>query len=74
MQPLEGDEEQVKEGTGLKIFTPNKLLARLSNIIKTNKSWKQFIQIKNEIRHILYLLYQHNKFTNKVYNNLMKSL
>ena len=47
MQPLEGDEEEVKEGTGLKIFTPNKLLARLSNIIKTNKSWKQFIQIEN---------------------------
>ena len=38
MQPLEGDEEEVKEGTGLKIFTPNKLLARLSNIIKTNKN------------------------------------
>ena len=74
MQPLEGDEEEVKEGTGLKIFTRNKLLARLSNIIKTNKSWKQFIQIKNEIRPILHLLYQHNKFTNKVYNNLMKSL
>ena len=33
-------------------------------------SWKS----KNEIRQILYLLYQHNKITKKVYNNLIKSL
>ena len=44
--PLEGDEEEVKEETGLEILTPNKLLSRLFNIISTNKSWKQFIQIK----------------------------
>ena len=28
MPPLKGDEEEVKEGTGLKILTPNKLLTR----------------------------------------------
>ena len=29
MPPLEGDEEEVKEGKELKILTPNKLLTRL---------------------------------------------
>ena len=29
MPPLESDEEEVKEGKGLKILTPNKLLTRL---------------------------------------------
>ena len=38
MQPLEGDEEEVKEGTGLKFFTPNKLLARLSILLKQIKA------------------------------------
>ena len=29
-------------------------------------------QLKNEIRQILHLLYQHNKVTKKVYNDLIK--
>ena len=29
MPPLEGDKKVVKEGKGLKILTPNKLLIRL---------------------------------------------
>ena len=37
MPPLESDEEEVKEGKGLKT---------LFNIISTNKSWKQFKQIQ----------------------------
>ena len=44
MPQLEVDEEEVKEGKLLNILTPNKLLSRLSNIINTNKSWKQIIQ------------------------------
>ena len=42
--PLEGDEEEVKHRKGLKFLTPNTLLT--SNVIRTNKSWKQFMQIK----------------------------
>ena len=73
MPPLEGNEEEVKEGKGLKVLTPNKLLTRpilLEQIKAGNNSYK----LKNEIRKILYLLYQHNKITKKVYNNLIKSL
>ena len=46
----------------------------MSNIIGINKSWEQFMQIKNEIRQMLYLLYQHNNIIEKVYNDLIKSL
>ena len=45
-----------------KILTPSKLLTRLKAGNSSNK-------LKNEIRQILYLLYQHNKITKKVYNN-----
>ena len=31
MSPLEGDEEEAKEEQGVKILTPNKLLARLQH-------------------------------------------
>ena len=33
-----GDEEEVKEGKGIKIFTQNKLLTGLPSIISTNKN------------------------------------
>ena len=68
MPPLEHHKE-VKEGKGLKVLTPNTLLTRLP-IKATNYYYK----LKNKIRQILYLLYQHNKITKKVYNNLIKSL
>ena len=72
MPALERDE--VKEGKGLKILTPNKLLTRLSILLAQIKAGNNSNKLKNEIRQILYLLYQHNKITSKVYNNLIKSL
>ena len=38
MPPLESDEEEVKEGTGWKVFTPNKLLTRLPILLAQIKS------------------------------------
>ena len=74
MPPLEVDEEEVKEGKGLKILTPNKLLTRLPILLAQIKAGNNSCTLKNEIKEILYLLYQHNKVTKKVYNNLIKSL
>ena len=71
---LEGGEEEVKEEKGLKILTPNKLLTRLPILLAQIKAGNNSYKLKNEIRQILYLLYQHNKITKKVYNNLIKSL
>ena len=36
MQPLEGDEEEVKERKGLEILTPNKFLTRFSILSQIN--------------------------------------
>ena len=60
--------------TGLKILTPNKLLTRLSILLSQIKAASNSNKLKNEIRQILYLLYQHNKTTKKVYINLIKAL
>ena len=74
MPPLRGDEEELKEIKGLKILTPNKLLTRLPILLAQKKAENISYELKNEIGQIIYLLYQHNKITKKVYNNLMKSL
>ena len=73
MPPLKDDEE-VKEVKGLKFLTPNKLLTRLSILLAQTKAGDNLYKLKNEIRQRLYLLYQDNKITKKVYNNLIKSL
>ena len=56
MPPLEGDEEEVKEGNRLKNLTPNKLLAKLSVLLALIKAENNSYKLKNEIRQILYLL------------------
>ena len=74
MSPREGDEE-VKEGKGLKTLTPNKLLATLPISLGQIKDGNNSYKLKNEIRKILYLLYNNNKKSLKqVYINLIKSL
>ena len=66
MPLLEGDEEEVKKGKGLKILTPNKLLTRLPILLAQMKVRNNSNKLKNKIRQILYLLYQHNKITRNV--------
>ena len=61
---LKGDEE--KEGKGLKLLTPNKLLARLPILLAQIKTGKNSYKLRNEIRPLLYLLYQNNKITKNV--------
>ena len=46
MPPLEGDEEVVKEGKGLKFFTPNKLLTRLPILLAQRKAGKNSYKTK----------------------------
>ena len=63
MPPLEGDEEEVQQEKGLKILTSNKLLTRLPILLAQIKAGNNSCKLKNEIRQILSLLYQHNKIT-----------
>ena len=65
--------KRIKTETGLKVSTQNKILNRLSILLAQIKAGNNSNKLKNEIRQIPYLLYQHNKITVKVYNNLMKS-
>ena len=69
MPPLEGDDEEAKEGKGLKVLTPNKLLSRLPILLAQTKAGNKSFKLKNEIRKILYLLYQHNKIESRHYNH-----
>ena len=71
MPPQERDEE-LKEGKGLKVLTPKKILTRLPILLAqvkagNNSSYK----LENEIRQILYPLYQHNKITKNVDNQVI---
>ena len=74
MSPLEGDKEEVKKAKGLKMLTPNKLLTSLPILFAKMKAGNNLKKLKNEIRQILYLFYQHNKMTKHFYNNLIMSL
>ena len=56
------------------MFTPSKLLTRLPILLAQAKDGDNSRKLKIEIRQTLYLLYQHNKITKKVYNNLIKLL
>ena len=60
MPPLEGDEEG-KKGKGLKILTLNKLLTWLPILLAQVKGGNNSSKLRNEIRQLLYLLYQHNQ-------------
>ena len=73
MLPLEGDEEEVEQQKGLKNVTPDKLLTRFPILLRQIKAENNSYKLRNGIRQILYLLYQHNKIIKRVYNNLIKS-
>ena len=72
--PLKDDDKEVGEGKEVKILTPSKLLTRLPILLAKIKTGKNSYKLKNEITQMLYLLYQHNKITKKVYISLINSL
>ena len=64
MLPIASDAKEVEEGKWLKILTPKKLLTRHPILSKQIKAGNNSYKLKNEIRQIQYLLYQHNKIEN----------
>ena len=73
MRPLEGDDE-VKEGKGINVSTPNKLLIGLLLLLAQIKAGNNSQKLKNEMGQILYLLYQHNKIIKTLYSTFIQSL
>ena len=63
-----------REGTGLKILTPNQILKRLPIALAQIKTGNNSESLLNEIRQIVYSLYRSKEITNKVYNNIIKSI
>ena len=61
-----------KKEKGLKVLTPNKPLTRFPILLATIKAGNNSNKLKNEIRQNVYLLYQHNNVTKKIYNTLVK--
>ena len=61
------------KGTGLKI-SPKQMLQRLSIALAQVKAGNNSESLLNEIRQIVYSLYQSKQKTKKVYNNKIKSI
>ena len=62
------------DNSKLKILAPKQMLQRLPIALAQVKAGNNSQNLLNEIRQIIYSLYQSKEITKKVYNNLMKSL
>ena len=62
------------KGTGLKILTPKQMLQRLPLALAQVKDGNNSESLWNEIRQIVYSLYQSKQIPNKVHNNIIKSI
>ena len=67
-------EQKEQEGTGFKILTPKQMFERLPIALAQVKAGNNSESLLNEIRQIVYFLYQSKKSTKKVYNNIIKSI
>ena len=65
---------QEQKGTGLKILTPNQMLKRSPIALAQVKAGNNSESLLNEIRQIVYSLYQSKEITKKVYNNIINSI
>ena len=62
------------KGKGLKILTPKQMLQRLPIALAQVKAGNNSENLLNEIRQIVYSLYQSKQITKKVCNNIIKSI
>ena len=71
---LEAKSLAKQEGTGLKILTPKQMLQRLPIALAEIKAGNNLESLLNEIKQIVYSLYQSKEITKKVYNDIIKSI
>ena len=62
------------KGKGLKMLTPKQMLQRLPIALAQVKAGNNSESLLNEIRQIVYSLYQSKQITKKVYDNIIKSI
>ena len=63
-----------QEGIELKILTRKQMLQRLPISLAQIKAGNNSQSFLNELRQIVYSLYQSNEITKKVCNNILKSI
>ena len=68
----EYDSNGWSSGSGFKILTNKQMLNRLAILLAQIQAGNNSINLKNEIRQILYSLYRSKVLTKTVYNNLIK--
>ena len=66
-------QDETKE-TGLIVWTPKQMLQRLPIALTQVKAGNNSESLLNEIRKIVYSLYQSKRITKKVYNSIIKSI
>ena len=66
--------KQNKEGTGVKILTPQQMLSRLPISLAQLEAGNNFEKLNNEIRQLLYSLYRSKKLSKTIYNNLINAI
>ena len=69
-----GETSCQRKGTGLKILTPKQTLQRLPIALAQTKVGNNSESLLNGIRQIVYSLYQSKEITEKVYDNIVKSM
>ena len=65
---------KTKYGTRLKILTPKQILQRLPIALAQVKAGNNSKNLLNEIKQIVYSLYQSKETNKKVYNNIIKPI
>ena len=70
----EAKKKKTTKRTGLKILAPKQILQRLLIALAEVKAGNNSENLLNEIRQIVYSLYQFKEITKKLYNNIIKSI
>ena len=65
------NKEIQKQGSGLKILTPNQMLSRLPISLAHLKAGNNSEKLQNKIRQILYSLYRSKNLTKQLYKSLV---
>ena len=74
LDPAYKSKENETKGKGLKILTPKQMLQRLPIALAQVKAGNNSESLLNEIKQIVYSLYQSKQITKKVYSDIIKSI
>ena len=74
LQLLSEVKHETTKGKGLEILTPKQMLERLPIALAQVKANNNSENLLNEIRQIVFSLYQSKGITKKVYYNIIKSI